>query len=191
MSLILTIWGAVVIKWTTSFKLSALSIDYISMVVVDNSYSALLHRYLVVNVAVGKHGIEILNTFLGVPVVAVLKSLLDCSHIHRNFNNLVVVLKFFIFFKSRIQLKTRQSQSDRGICQVCMLGAWVVQPHRNTSRINNPKKNNKKKKRSSLGCRVVRAWPRKGKTSTHWKYCKEKGTSAQSLEPLTASTPKP
>lgn len=96
------------------------------MVVVDNSYGALLHRYLVVNVAVGKHGIEILNTFLGVPVVAVLKSLLDRSHIHRNFNNLVVVLKCLCI----IQLK-QESHRQRNLPSVHVgcLGGTATQKH--------------------------------------------------------------
>lgn len=42
--------------------------------------------YLVVYVAVGKHGVEVLDTFLGIPVEAVLKPFLDCSHVHRSFD---------------------------------------------------------------------------------------------------------
>ena len=49
--------------------------------------------YLVVNVAVGEHGVEVLDTFLGVTVVAVLKTLLDCSHVHRTLNNFVIILQ--------------------------------------------------------------------------------------------------
>lgn len=48
--------------------------------------------YLVVYVAVGKHRIEVLETFLGVPVVTVLKPFLDCSHVHGSFDYCVVVL---------------------------------------------------------------------------------------------------
>lgn len=48
--------------------------------------------YLVVYVAVGKHSVEVLDTFLGIPVVTVLKPFLDCSHVHRIFDNCVVVL---------------------------------------------------------------------------------------------------
>lgn len=48
--------------------------------------------YLVVDVAVGKHGVEVVNTFLGVPVVTVLKPFLDRSHVHRAFYDLVIVL---------------------------------------------------------------------------------------------------
>lgn len=50
-------------------------------------------HYLVVYVAVGKHCVEILDTFLGIQVVTVLKSFLDCSHVHRGFDYCVVVLK--------------------------------------------------------------------------------------------------
>lgn len=49
--------------------------------------------YLIVDVAVGKHGVEIVNTFLGVPVVTVLKPFLDCSHVHWAFNYFIIVLK--------------------------------------------------------------------------------------------------
>lgn len=42
--------------------------------------------YLVVDVAVGKHRVEVLDTFLGIQVVTVLKPFLDCSHIHRIFD---------------------------------------------------------------------------------------------------------
>ena len=50
-------------------------------------------RYLVVNVAVGEHGCEVVDTFLGIPVVMVFKPFLDCSHVHRIFDNIVVVLE--------------------------------------------------------------------------------------------------
>lgn len=49
--------------------------------------------YLVVDVAVGKHCVEVLDTFLGIPVETVLKPFLDCSHVHRVFDYCVVVLK--------------------------------------------------------------------------------------------------
>lgn len=58
----------------------------------QNSSTALPH-YLVVYVAVGKHGVEVLNTFLGILVVTVLKPFLDCSHVHRTFDYGVIVLK--------------------------------------------------------------------------------------------------
>lgn len=50
-------------------------------------------HYLVVYVAVGKHRAEILDTFLGIPVITVLKPFLYCSHVHRIFDYCVVVLK--------------------------------------------------------------------------------------------------
>lgn len=58
----------------------------------NNGFSVQLY-YLVVYVAVGKHRVEVLDTFLGIPVVTVLKPFLDCSHVHRSFDYCVVVLK--------------------------------------------------------------------------------------------------
>ncbi len=51
-----------------------------------------VNQYLIVNVAVSKHGVEVLNTFLGIDVVTVLQAFLDCSHVHRVFDYLVIVL---------------------------------------------------------------------------------------------------
>lgn len=48
--------------------------------------------YLIVDVAVCKHGVKILDTFLSIPVVIVLQALLYCSHIHWGFNYLVIIL---------------------------------------------------------------------------------------------------
>lgn len=58
-----------------------------------NNGSSVQLCYLVVYVAVGKHCVEVLDTFLGIPVVTVLKPFLDCSHVHRILNYCVVVLK--------------------------------------------------------------------------------------------------
>lgn len=55
---------------------------------------ALQLYYLVIYVAIGKHRVEVLDTFLGVPVVTILKPFLDCSHVHRIFDYCVVVLKW-------------------------------------------------------------------------------------------------
>lgn len=49
--------------------------------------------YLVIYVAVGKHCVKILDTFLSIPVVTILKPFLDCSHVHRGFDYCVVVLQ--------------------------------------------------------------------------------------------------
>lgn len=48
---------------------------------------------LVVDVAVGEHGVEVLYTFLGVPVVIVLQTSLYGTHVHRCLDDLIVVLK--------------------------------------------------------------------------------------------------
>lgn len=49
--------------------------------------------YLIVDVAVCKHRVKILDTFLSVPVVVILQALLYCSHIHRSFNYLIIILQ--------------------------------------------------------------------------------------------------
>ena len=46
---------------------------------------------LVVHIAVGEHGVEVLDALLRRPVVVVVQPLLDCSKIHRMFDDLVVV----------------------------------------------------------------------------------------------------
>lgn len=56
-------------------------------------YSMACVCYLVIYVAVGKHCVKILDTFLSIPVVTVLKPFLDCSHVHRGFDYCVVVLQ--------------------------------------------------------------------------------------------------
>ena len=49
--------------------------------------------YLIVDVAVCKHRVKILDTFLSVPVVVILQAFLYCSHIHRSFNYLIIILQ--------------------------------------------------------------------------------------------------
>ena len=47
---------------------------------------------LVVDVAVGEHCVEVLDTLLGVPVVVVLETFSYRAHVHRNLYDLIVVL---------------------------------------------------------------------------------------------------
>lgn len=49
--------------------------------------------HLVVDVAVCEHGVEVLYTLLGVPVVIVLQASLYGAHVHRYLDDLIVVLK--------------------------------------------------------------------------------------------------
>lgn len=48
--------------------------------------------YLVVNVAVCKHGVEVLHALTGTAVVIVLQSLLDAAHVHRILYDLMIIL---------------------------------------------------------------------------------------------------
>lgn len=48
--------------------------------------------YLVVNVTICKHGVEVLHTFTGAPVVVMLQALLDGSHVHWVLDNFVIIL---------------------------------------------------------------------------------------------------
>lgn len=48
---------------------------------------------LVVDVAVSEHCVEVLDTFLGVPVVVVLQTFFYRAHVHRGLDDLVVVLQ--------------------------------------------------------------------------------------------------
>lgn len=47
---------------------------------------------LVVDVAVSEHCVKVLDTLLGIPVVIVLQALLYRAHVHRNLDDLIVVL---------------------------------------------------------------------------------------------------
>lgn len=49
--------------------------------------------HLVVDVTICKHSVEVLDTFLSIPVIVVFQALLYCSHIHRRFNDLIVILE--------------------------------------------------------------------------------------------------
>lgn len=48
--------------------------------------------YLVVDVTVGEHGVEVLHGLTGAPVIIVLQTFLDGSHVHRVLDHFVVVL---------------------------------------------------------------------------------------------------
>lgn len=58
-----------------------------------DSDSSLRVSHLVVNVAVCEHGVEVLYTLLGVPVVIILQTSLYGAHVHRRLDDLIVVLK--------------------------------------------------------------------------------------------------
>ena len=51
-----------------------------------------MSSYLVVDVTVGEHGVEVLDTLAGAAVEVVLQALLDRPHVHRLLDDLVVVL---------------------------------------------------------------------------------------------------
>lgn len=48
--------------------------------------------YLVVDVTVGEHGVEVLHGLAGAPIIVVLQAFLDGSHVHGVLDHLVVVL---------------------------------------------------------------------------------------------------
>lgn len=48
---------------------------------------------LVVDVAVCEHGVEILHALASTAVIIVLQSFLDGAHVHRLFNDFIVILK--------------------------------------------------------------------------------------------------
>lgn len=47
---------------------------------------------LVVNVAVGEHGVEVLDAFTGAAVETVFQTLLDGPHVHGLLDDLIVIL---------------------------------------------------------------------------------------------------
>lgn len=48
---------------------------------------------LVVDVAVCEHGVKVLDTLLGIPVVVVLQAFFNRAHVHRILYDLIIVLK--------------------------------------------------------------------------------------------------
>lgn len=48
--------------------------------------------YLVINVTICKHGVEILHTFTGTPVIVMFQALLDRPHVHGVFYYFVIIL---------------------------------------------------------------------------------------------------
>ena len=49
--------------------------------------------HLVVNVAVGEHGVEVLHALAGTPIVGILQPPLDCAHVHGALDYLMIILK--------------------------------------------------------------------------------------------------
>lgn len=49
--------------------------------------------YLIVHIAVGEHGVEVLYTLKCLPVIFVPKTLLNSAQIHRICNNCIIILK--------------------------------------------------------------------------------------------------
>lgn len=58
----------------------------------QNSWAPTPTSHLVVDVTICKHCVEVLDTFLSIPVIVVFQAFLYCSHIHRCFNDLIVIL---------------------------------------------------------------------------------------------------
>ena len=59
----------------------------------QGSWTPATTSHLVVDVTICKHSVEVLDTFLSIPVIVVFQALLYCSHIHRRFNDLIVILE--------------------------------------------------------------------------------------------------
>lgn len=53
----------------------------------------LTYTHLIVDVAVGEHGVEVLHALAGAAVVVVLQAALDGPHVHGLFDDLVIVLR--------------------------------------------------------------------------------------------------
>ncbi len=53
----------------------------------------IIFSYPIVHIAVGEHGVEVLYTFKCLPVIVVLKTLLNSAQIHRTCNNCIIILK--------------------------------------------------------------------------------------------------
>lgn len=71
--------------------------------------------HLVVDVTICKHSVEVLDTFLSIPVIVVFQALLYCSHIHRCFNDLIVILESRESEKGNVTSAARQhSRVGRG-----------------------------------------------------------------------------
>lgn len=73
--------------------------------------------HLVVDVTICKHSVEILDTFLSIPVIVVFQALLYCSHIHRRFNDLIVILE------------SRESKMPVSPPQPCGTHRWACRSH--------------------------------------------------------------
>ena len=49
--------------------------------------------YLIVDVAIREHCVEVMDTLLGIPVVTVFQTFLYGTHVHRALDDLVIVLE--------------------------------------------------------------------------------------------------
>lgn len=78
--------------------------------------------HLVVDVTICKHSVEVLDTFLSIPVIVVFQALLYCSHIHRCFNDLIVILE------------SRESKRPVSPPQSHSTHSWACRPHRSLHR---------------------------------------------------------
>ena len=50
--------------------------------------------YLIVDVAIREHCVEVMDTLLGIPVVTVFQTFLYGTHVHRALDDLVIVLEY-------------------------------------------------------------------------------------------------
>lgn len=73
--------------------------------------------HLVVDVTICKHSVEVLDTFLSIPIIVVFQALLYCSHIHRCFNDLIVILE------------SRESKRPMSPLQPCSTHRWACRCH--------------------------------------------------------------
>lgn len=87
----------------------------------QGSWTPATTSHLVVDVTICKHSVEVLDTFLSIPVIVVFQALLYCSHIHRRFNDLIVILE------------SKKSKRPASPPRPCSIHRWACGSHsRNT-----------------------------------------------------------
>lgn len=87
-------------------KLQILNIMVGTIIILETISQYTLHPFtcLVVNIAVGEHGVEVLYAFTCTTVKIVLQTLFDSTHVHGLFDNFMVILqkreRVYFFFSS-------------------------------------------------------------------------------------------
>ena len=85
--------------------------------------------YLVINITICKHGVEVLHTFTRAPIIIILQSLLNSPHIHGVFYYLMIILRkrfSAVLLLDSNSCRLSRFPSTEIVQETVFSGSWVL-----------------------------------------------------------------